>query len=169
MKLLMTLNPENATDEEVGAYSVREAARAVVLDQDDQIALLYVANENYYKLPGGGLEGQEDQIVALRRECLEEIGVEIDVVGEVGMVVEYRKFEHLKQTSYCYGARVVGQKGSPTFTDSELSFGFEVRWMPLPEAEKLFNTELAKSVEGSMYIVERDRQFLKEAGKFFRK
>ena len=56
MKQLKLINPENVSEEEVKNYSVREAVRAVVFDEDKKVALLYVSKENYYKIPGGGIE-----------------------------------------------------------------------------------------------------------------
>ena len=59
MEQLLLLNPEYASEEEAAQYPVREAARAVVMDAENNVALLRVANKNYYKLPGGGCEGNE--------------------------------------------------------------------------------------------------------------
>ena len=81
MKQLAILNPENATDDEMLEFSVRESARAVVIDNDGNVALLHVAKKEYYKLPGGGIEGSEDKISSLLRECKEEIGCDVSVLG----------------------------------------------------------------------------------------
>lgn len=163
MKQLAIINPENVSEEEVKSYSVREAARAIVVDEEGKIALLYVSKENYYKLPGGGLEGSEDKMVALERECQEEIGCDIEVTGEVGIVIEYRKFCKLKQTSYCYLAKVKGEKGKPNFTDTEIKNGFKEIWLSFEEAIKALNESNADSIEGKLYIVSRDIVLLKEA------
>lgn len=80
MKQLALINPENSTEEEVKTYQVREAARAIVLDENNMIALLHVSRDGYYKLPGGGIEDSEDPVDALKRECREEIGCEIEVI-----------------------------------------------------------------------------------------
>ena len=130
MEQLLLLNPEYASEEEAAQYPVREAARAIVLDADKNVALLRVANKNYYKLPGGGIENGEDRTAALQRECMEEIGCSVEIVGEVGSVVEYRKMFGIKQISYCYVARVKGEKGTPALTPEELSAGFEPVWIP---------------------------------------
>ncbi len=53
MRQLKLINPENVSEEEVKNYSTREAGRAVVFDEDKNVALLYVSREDYYKLPGG--------------------------------------------------------------------------------------------------------------------
>jgi 8-oxo-dGTP pyrophosphatase MutT (NUDIX family) len=163
MKQLAVLNPENSTPEEIQKFRVRESARAVILDENNLVALLYVSKNKYYKLPGGGLEGVEDRIEALRRECLEEAGCEVEVIGEVGSILEYRKVYNLKQTSYCYFAKVAGPKGNPNFTELELSEGFELTWMTYPEALTALGQSRATTVEGKSYIIPRDLIFLQTA------
>ena len=58
MQLLKIINPEDVSKAELSSYTVREAGRAVVIDQDRKIALLYVSKENYYKLPGSSVAEQ---------------------------------------------------------------------------------------------------------------
>ena len=163
MRQLLLLNPENATEEEVAGYAVREAARAVVVDADKKVALLRVANKNCYKLPGGGIEIGEDCMAALQRECLEEIGCNVEVVREVGSVVEYRKMFGIKQISYCYVAKVRGEKGTPALTPEEKAAGFEPVWLSYEEALRLMSGSDAAGYEGKEYIVPRDTLLLREA------
>jgi 8-oxo-dGTP diphosphatase len=67
MKVIKIINPENASDEEVKKFKVREAARAIVYDKDGNIAILNVSKQKYHKLPGGGIEEGEDIQSALKR------------------------------------------------------------------------------------------------------
>ena len=134
MKLIKTLNPESASDEEVVKFEVREAVRAIVYDKNGNIAILNVSKQHYHKLPGGGVEKGEDLHIALKRECQEELGCDIEIIGEVGEIIEYRKMFKMKQISPCYSAKVVGEKGSPAFTDEENEDGFEIQWLPLEKA-----------------------------------
>lgn len=161
MKQLALINPENVPDEEGEKYPLREAARAIVIDNHNMVALLHVKNEQHYKLPGGGIEQSEDKEIALQRECREEIGSEIEVIREIGYIVEYRKIFNLKQISYCYLAKLKGEKGIPSYTDKELAKGFEQIWLPYDQALELLSNNKAKSVEGRDYIVPRDVIFLK--------
>lgn len=168
MQELILLNPENITDEEAKEYPLREAARAVIFDTDDKVGLLYVSKHNYYKLPGGGLEGKEDATVALRRECLEEIGCDVDIIQELGSIKEYRKIFGLTQISYCYLAKIKGNKTTPQLTDFEIADGFRPVWLPYNDAKNVLAESKATSDEGSLYIVPRDTIFLKEAGKYLK-
>ncbi|MDP3948543.1 MAG: NUDIX domain-containing protein [bacterium] len=166
MEQLKLINPEQASEEEVKLYSVRKAARAVVFDKDKNVALLHVSRFGYYKLPGGGLEEGEDIETALRRECQEEIGCEIEVLGEIGSIVEYRKMFNLTQISYCYLAKVKGVKGTPNFDEGELKEGFKGVWLPYDKALETITQNIASNFEASAYIVPRDIIFLKAAKKY---
>lgn len=156
-------NPESASDNEIKTYSRREAARAVVIDDSGMVALLHVTGENYYKLPGGGIEESEDKLLALKRECREEIGCEIEILDEVGQITEYRKRFNLVQTSYCYLAKLTGEKGEPHYMDDEIEKGFEPVWMPYEEALEALKSSTATTFEASAYIVPRDILLLSEA------
>jgi ADP-ribose pyrophosphatase YjhB (NUDIX family) len=163
MNLIKTINLENTSEKEASSFSVREAARAVVFDSDKNVALLYSKVNDYYKLPGGGVEKGEDYRAALARECLEEIGCEVEVLSELGMIVKYRKKHQLKQVSYCYTAKVQGKKGSPTLTQDEIEEGFETVWIPLEIGLGKIGENKKFSIYEAPYMVARDTAFLEVA------
>lgn len=69
---------------------IRSAARALIV-RDDAILLLRKEYENgdiAYALPGGAQEASETLCATLGRECLEEIGCEVEVQG-LACVAEY--------------------------------------------------------------------------------
>jgi len=165
MRLLATLDPEHTTEEERKTFRHRQATRAVVFDKEKNIALLFVSKKSFYKLPGGGIEPGESIENALHRECIEEIGTKIEVTGEVGSVIEYRKRYNLVQESFCYLARIVGEKGEPHFEEDEIADGFQIKWMPLAEAIRLVKLNpLPTDYEGP-FIQNRDLILLEEAGR----
>lgn len=163
MKELILLNPENVSEEEVKTYSTREAARTVVFDKENNVALLHATKTDYYKLPGGGLDDDTNKVTALKRECREEIGCDVEVMGEIGLVNEWRRFCNLHQISYCYFAKVVGEKGIPDFTESEIAEGFEVVWLPYNEALDIIKRSKAEQIEAKEYMVPRDIAILEAA------
>ncbi len=146
------------------SFRLRKAARAVVFDNENKIAILKVTKHNYHKLPGGGVEEGENLTKALEREAMEEIGCKISVYGEVGKIIEYRDEFNLKQESYCYLAKVVGEKGQPDFTEKEINDGFSVLWVSLDEAIEILEKDTPDNYEGK-FIKVRDLCFLKEARK----
>ena len=162
MELLKTINPEKVDENDIPGWERRNAARAVVFDKENRVGLLHVKNRNYHKLPGGGVEEGEDIKIALDRECEEELGIEAEVLGEIGIIVEYRPWEKLVQTSYCFLAKTNSENGIPNFTDEEKSSGFEIVWVKSEEALKLLDRNETTDQEGK-FIEERDFCFLSKA------
>jgi 8-oxo-dGTP diphosphatase len=144
-------------------FRERNAARAVVLDGENRVALLHATTYNYHKLPGGGVEDGEDMALALQRELVEEIGCEADVVADVGEIIEYRDEWGLRQTSHCYLARQKGVKRPPSFTQSEIDEGFEIVWAhDIAAAISLLEQDLPQNYDG-LFIQRRDLTLLRAA------
>ncbi|MFH0779984.1 MAG: VTT domain-containing protein [Parcubacteria group bacterium] len=141
---------------------LREASRAVLFDENGLVPLLFVSNEHYYKLPGGGIDKGEDKIQALIREVKEEVGSAIEITGEVGKIIEHRSKWNLKQVSYCYLGKIIS-KGKPEFTEGEVSHGFELVWLNLDEAISKVENARPEGYEGACFIQKRDLIFLKKA------
>ena len=135
-------------------YDLREAARAVVTDNTGAVALLHVTSGNYYKLPGGGIDEDENVEDALARELMEEIGCQAEIVAPLGTVQEYRYYWNMNQLSYCYLARLVGEKGEPDFTDKERSEGFEIVWAKnIDEAIRLLESSAETADPTALNII----------------
>jgi len=144
-------------------FKERSAARAVVLNDKNQVALLKAATYNYHKLPGGGVESGEDMRLALKRELLEEIGCAANVIAEVGEIIEYRDKWKLKQTSHCYLAKQVGKQKAPSFTQSEIDEGFEIVWADnIKSAIDLLEHDQPQNYDG-LFIQQRDLALLRAA------
>ena len=63
-------------------YTDRHAVRTIVPSADkSKIALIFVQKGQYYKLPGGGIELDEDHGIAAEREALEETGCKVKIQG----------------------------------------------------------------------------------------
>lgn len=157
-----TIQTTNEQESILRNYDVRRAARAVVIKPDGEIAIMFAARDNYYKLPGGGIEVGEEISDTLKREILEEVGVEITISAPVGMIIEYRNRHNFLQISYCYLCQTNGAIGKPRFTPIEIEEGFELQWLSIEEAlEKLNQSEPEEY--GLKYIQVRDTTFLKRA------
>lgn len=143
-------------------YEDRGASRAVLFDAEGNIALMHVSMQNYYKLPGGGIEEGESIPVAMERECMEETGCKAKAEKEIGMIEEYRDKLKLHQTSYCFFAEVVGEKGQTSFVGDEITDKFILMWVPLDEAISLTQNANPANYEGK-FIQKRDVAFLQKA------
>ncbi len=162
MKLLLHLEDDNISD--VTGYRMRAAARAVAINSEGKIAIMYVGNSNYYKLPGGGIEGRESLGETLKREMLEETGCEIGVVSDLGYITELRR-ESLLQISFCFLVNIVKIVQEPQLTDREKEGGFELRWLDFDQAEKLISASPIMRFQGVKSINKRDLRFVQEARK----
>ncbi len=166
MKLLKEIKDEIPSGDEF-RLKTREAARGVFFDEKGLVPLLFVSKHNYYKLPGGGVERGEDKMEALERETREETGSEIEVTGEVGVVVEFRSKWNLRQTSYCYLGKIK-LKGKPNFTEKEINEGFEIGWFSLDETISKVKNSNPQNYEG-WFIQKRDSVFLEKAKEMIEK
>lgn len=168
MKLLLELSGNDVglsgSESFTAPYTLCKAARAVIFNDKNEIALLYVSRDNYHKLPGGGFEAGEDAIAALKREVLEEIGSHIDSIDEIGLTIEYRDYINQLRISYCFIAKSIGDLVDPTFDKGELAEGFQPLWVSIDEAISLLSNERPE-VNNGKYIQKRDLAILIEAKK----
>lgn len=171
MELLKTIKEAEVIAEaqphEDFEYTLRTAARAVVFDAEGKMAFLHVTKKHYHKLPGGGVEEGEDLITGLKRKCREEIGCAVEVTGEVGQIIEFRDKLKVRQESFCYLAKVVGEKGPTNFVEDEIEDEFKLLWVDLDEAIRLLENDQTESYSGRFIIV-RDLCLLYKARELIR-
>ncbi|MCD4760549.1 NUDIX domain-containing protein [bacterium] len=115
-------------------YKLRVAPRAVVFDEQNKVAVMYVGKFDYYKLPGGGQEEGETLEQALIRECQEEIGCNVEIGQKIGSILEYRDKFDMEHITRCFICKVKGDKSEPLFTPEENASNYEVKWVDLTEA-----------------------------------
>ncbi len=164
------------TNKEVGEVSEvsnkpcldRHAARAILIDEDKKVAIIEAKNIKIHKILGGGIEEGEDIELALEREIMEESGCKGEVFEEVGTIIEHRTNRNFKQTNYCYLAKLVGEKGTPTFTDKEIEEGFKLVWIDLDDAIKRFEMDDPDQYSAKFQGY-RDRIFLQTAKEILEK
>jgi 8-oxo-dGTP pyrophosphatase MutT (NUDIX family) len=146
------LNPEIKCN----AYRLRKRAGAILFNDKNEVAVLYVGKHDYYRLGcGGGIEDGEDIESALHREAMEEIGAKIEVIGDLGITIEYHKQWHNNLSpvivlSYCYIAKVVGDLGKQDFTIHEKEHGFALEWHSIDKAISLMSLPVT-DYHGKMY------------------
>ena len=94
------------TDKDIGEQyfetenpKLRLSARGIVVRDDKKIAVFNKDNKNEYKLPGGGIENDENPEEAFKREVLEETGCIVEIVQSLGITEEYKCQSNFKQIS----------------------------------------------------------------------
>jgi 8-oxo-dGTP diphosphatase len=145
----------------------RKAARVILFDEKNNVALAHVTKQKRYKIPGGGVDENESLENAAKREAKEESGCSIKIIQELGKSIEKRGLHNFSQESICYFAKVIGQKAEPEFTSKEKEEGFEVLWVSIEKAIELFGTVHDLSYL-HMFQHVRDLAFLKRAEEMIR-
>ena len=162
------------TDKDIGEQAVemsnprlRLGARGIVIREDGKIAVFNKTNKNEYKLPGGGLEGEETPEDAFLREVLEETGCEVDIIECLGRAEEYKSLINFKQISYVFIGKVLNDTKQLNLTEKEKNEGSKLLWETPERALELITkcyNELIGSKYESVYvtkfIVLRDRMIL---------
>jgi len=169
MKLLTTIRSQDfSTDADTAevdtaTFRTRRAARAVLLGDAGQVYLLHAAKHGYHKLPGGGIDEGESVEAAMVREVMEEVGCEVEILAEIGEIIEYRNEQELVQTSYCYLARQTGQLHPSALEEGEIEEGLEpVQASTIDEAIALLRADKPDSI-GREFMCKRDLTFLETA------
>jgi ADP-ribose pyrophosphatase YjhB (NUDIX family) len=165
MKILAEISEESLgpgkPEQLGGTYELRKSARAILLDSDKNMATQYLQTYTYHKLPGGGVDDGETVEDALRREVLEEVGCQCEIVRPIGVTIEYRNKYNLLHISYCYVATVIGDIGEPALEEGELEEGQTTLWLPPETVLENMKTDTPQKFEGH-FILKREISFLEE-------
>ncbi|KFZ18000.1 hypothetical protein V502_04327 [Pseudogymnoascus sp. VKM F-4520 (FW-2644)] len=144
------------------SYIDRFAVRVIAFNAVGKMAIVYAKRDNYYKLPGGGIDPNEQHEMAAMRE-MQETGGLIKIRKNLGCVATTEEYRNgLHQMSFCYVADVVDDSGSPNLTEDEVSDGLGHLWMSVDEAKSKMAQAEPRSELG-LYIKERDIYLLEEA------
>jgi 8-oxo-dGTP diphosphatase len=143
-------------------FSIRNAARLVIVNADNKVALMYSELEDFYKLPGGGLEKDENPEEAAKREGLEETGYEVTINRALGKVQEIRREQRLIQNSFSYLAVPTGIPRKPNLTMEEKERKFVVTWKDFDEANEKI-CDLRNESLAARYVSARDSAILNAA------
>ena len=115
---------------------MRSAVRAVMY-QAGKLLMVYSNKNGDYKFPGGGIEKDENEEAALRREVKEETGYDISVIGEkIISACEYRKYdddEFVMESNY-YVCSISDGQGHQDLDDYEKDLGFVPFFVSAEEA-----------------------------------
>lgn len=147
----------------------RDAVRAVLLNGKNEIALLHLegidefsvisgqaelSRRDHFELPGGGVEDGESFEGALRREMGEELGLEIEILAEVGIIANEYNLIRRRDIQHFYLARTIGDRPMAR-TESEKKLVKEVLWVPAEDILNLYDTRPVENV--GIEIHRRDR------------
>lgn len=148
----------------------REAARAIIL-QDDEVLMVYSPVNKDYKFPGGGIKEGESHQEALLREVREECGVILaEIRGKFGLVVEYARpreveYDVYRQNSYYYLCRVHPEFIGQSLDDYEQCLGLRPEWVGIGKAVEKNRSVLKGNYGEPPVWTRRDTYVLSKLGK----
>jgi len=152
-------------------FEDRITGKAIVFDDDNNIALVGNKMNPFYLLPGGGIDLSESVKSGIIRECLEEIGCNVELKEAIGIIDDYRNRAKKHCINYCYTAKLVGEKGELTLTEDEKRNGLHVIWVSLDRAITTLEKEVEQLKRGEVifyntgFNILRDYLYLKEVKK----
>ena len=151
-----------------GIKEVRTIVRAVVLDDQNRLALTKINNtdkfglRDYYELPGGGVKKGESLLEALAREIEEEIGCKLKEISEIGKVIDYYNLISRENHCHFYLARVKSRVPTRLEPD-EVARIEKTIWVDIDEAIRLY--ENMQNVLVGRLVKQRELPVLMKARK----
>lgn len=160
--------PEKEDYKEKINFEDRITGKAIVFDDNNNVALVGNKVNSFYLLPGGGVDRDESVECGIIRECLEEVGYNVELKEAIGIIDDYRNRDKKHCINYCYSARIIDGKRKLTLTEDEKKNGLHVVWVPLDKAIKIMEKEVEQLKRGEVafyntgFNILRDHLFLKE-------
>ena len=151
----------------------RTVVRAIVVDADGAYYFNRLERDDIFctgtviETAGGGVEPGEDLQEALRRELREELGAEVEILAEIGVVSDYYNLIHRHNINHFYlcratafGATQLTAAERDTFHLSTLKLTYE---QALAEYERCTATALGRLIAArELPILHRAKVLLDE-------
>ena len=124
----------------------RQIVRAIVVDDADSYYFVRAVRDDEFgaatliETSGGGVEPGEDFDSAIRRELMEELGAEVEILAGIGVVSDYYNLIHRHNINHYYLCRVKA---------------FGRRRLTLDEVEKFHLSTMKLSYEAAVAEYER--------------
>jgi 8-oxo-dGTP diphosphatase len=142
----------------------RYGSRGVLVDDLENVAMMYMSEINLYKLPGGGVENRETAEDAFLREIHEETGYEAEIIHRLGYIEEHKIRNNFMQFSYCYIAKAKKSASNTVLSESEMQLGMVVKWMTIQKALEVMEDSMLKCDDYSdKFMIFRDKTILEHA------
>jgi len=151
--------------EKPSVFEKSVTVKAIVLNKGGEIALVTNDVHGLYLLPGGGAEtfNLENEII---RECEEEIGYTVELIGRVGQTKEFRNREAKEYTTTCFVAVVVNKVHEDRRTIDERNNGLRVEWFNPKMVSQIFVKQKGALRKGDVKFYNTAFNILRD-GSFF--
>jgi len=150
-------------------YTDRATGKAIIIDDENMIALVGNKQNDFLQLPGGGIDSDENIEDGVIRECLEETGCVVSILDEVGCIDDYRSRDKKHCINYCYTVKALDKNGKLEHTEDEAGIGMYTKWVSVEEVLNIFKKQKKELEEGKItfyntgFNIMRDFLFLEES------
>lgn len=145
----------------------RVVVRAIVVDDDGYFYFNRAVRDDIFgrgtiiETAGGGVEAGEDLHTAICRELREELGAEVEILGEIGTVSDYYNLIHRHNINHFYLCRAVSF-GTPQMTVEEVNT-FHLSTLRLTYDEAVAEYARCRNCPLGRVIAPRELPILKRA------
>jgi ADP-ribose pyrophosphatase YjhB (NUDIX family) len=134
------------------ANSLVPSTTVAVRDEAGRLLLIHKIDNDFWALPGGGMEIGESIADAAVREVAEETGLTVELTGLVGIytdpghVMAYDDGEVRQEFSVCFHARVIAGEAREDGSETK-----EVRWVePAAVPDLSIHPSMRRRVEDAL-------------------
>lgn len=122
-------------------WSIRKTVKIILLNKNNEIALVTNSIHKFYLLPGGEIDNKENLWNAADRECREETGITIKKGEIIGVVKEYRARDEKIYETFGVIAYAVQNISEDLRTKDEKTNGLFFNWHTISNANKIFQNQ----------------------------
>lgn len=138
----------------------KRSAVGVLIFQNDQILVLEPTYKPNWVVPGGVVEKSESPLEAAKRECREEIGVDVEI--KEFLCADYKRGnEEIGDAVHFLFLGVLPESAELKVDENEIKCFV---WLSLQEALKKFDTHLATRVTCGFKAIRDQRSYYCEEG-----
>ena len=145
----------------------RETARAIVFDADGCYYFVRAVRDDDFgkailiETAGGGVESGEELTAAIKRELMEELGAEVDIICKIGIVSDYYNLIHRHNVNNYYLCRV-SSFGKKNLTKDEIE-NFHLSTLKMSYEEAVREYEKCSVTKLGRLIANRELPVLRRA------
>ena len=147
----------------------REIVRAIVIDDEGYYYFVRARRNDDFgeatliETSGGGVEKGEDLHQAILRELTEELGVEVEILGKIGVVSDYYNLIHRHNINNYYLCKVISF-GDKNLTQEEIE-NFHLSTLKLTYEEAVYEYERCSCTKIGRLVAKRELPVLRQAKK----
>lgn len=132
-------------------YEKRVTVKAVARNEKGQFAFVTNPIHKFCLLAGGGTESADIE-KEIKRECLEELHYEVDVVEMIGKICEFRDRDAKEYETICFFVKTKREINEDLRTEDEKNNNLSVVWLDGEDAKKVLKEQVTKVKNGEMLL-----------------